>query len=154
MRSLPAFGALDLELPSVTLAERLARVLVPLAGAYASWTLLAQGHGIAAVLVMSGAIVAFVIDALADRRSGQQRGRLRLGADGVLHLQAGGSPEATAELGPGTRRLGPSVFLDLRVTSAGGRRRMFLWLTPFDVTAADLRRWTVALPLCGGVVGP
>jgi hypothetical protein len=145
---------LDLELPSVTLAERLARVLVPLAGAYASWTLLAQGHGIAAALVMSGATVAFVVDALADRRSGQQRGRLRLGADGVLHLQAGGSPEATAELGPGTRRLGPSVFLDLRVTSAGGRRRMFLWLTPFDVTAADLRRWTVALPLCGGVVGP
>jgi hypothetical protein len=145
---------LDLELPSVTLAERLAGVLVPLAGAYASWTLLAQGHGVAAALVMAGATVAFVIDALADRRTGQQRSRLCLGADGVLHLRPGGSPEATAVLGPGTRRLGPSVFLDLRVTSAGGCRRMCLWLTPFDVAAADLRRWTVALPLCGGVVGP
>ena len=154
MRSLPAFGALDLELPPVTLAERLARVLVPMAGAYAGWTLLAQGHGIASALVMLGATLAFVLDVLRGRRSGQQRRRLRLGADGVLYLQAGGSPAATAVLGPGTRRLGPSVFLDLRVTSTGVRRRMRLWLTPFDVAADDLRRWTVALPLCGGVAGP
>jgi hypothetical protein len=145
---------LDLELPPVTLAERLARVLVLPAGAYAAWTLLAQGHGTAAALVLAGATLATVLDARRGLRAGLQRTRLRLGTDGVLHLQSGASPAATVILGPGTRRLGPSVFLDLRVASAGDRRRTCLWLTPFDVAAADLRRWTVALPLCGGVAGP
>jgi hypothetical protein len=145
---------LGLELPPVTLAERLARVLVLLAGAYASWTLLAQGHGNAAAVTLAGATLVLALDELRDRRSARQRRRLRLGTNGVLSLQAGSSPATTVVLGPATRRLGPSVFLDLRVTSAGGRRRTCLWLTPFDVAAADLRRWTVALPLCGGVAGP
>ena len=79
--------------------------------------------------------------------------RLRLGPDGALYLQAGNAPAAVATLGPGTRRLGPSVFLDLRVASAG-RRRVCRWLTPLDVTDADLRRWTVVLPHCGGVARP
>jgi hypothetical protein len=141
-------------MPPETLAERLARVLVPLAGAYASWTLFAQGHGIPAAVGLAVTALVFVLEARRGRSAGLERLRLSLGTDGVLSLQAGGSPAEVAALGPGSRRLGPSVFLDLRVASAGGSRRVCRWLTPLDVAAADLRRLTVALPLCGGVAGP
>ncbi len=154
MRSSPAFAALDLELPPVTFAARLAGVLVPLAAAYAAWALVVQGHGGLAMLVLAGAALGCGLH-LVRRRSVRHGAMwLRLGTDGALYLLAGDAPAAMATLGPGTRRLGPSVFLDLRVASAGGCRRVCRWLTPFDVAAADLRRWIVVLPHCRGVACP
>jgi hypothetical protein len=145
---------LDLELPPVTLAARLAGVLVLLAAAFAAGTLVVHGHHGLAMLVLAGTFLACGLH-LARRRSARPEAlRLRLGTDGALYLQAGNAPAAVATLGPGTRRLGPSVFLDLRVASAGGCRRVRCWLTPFDVAAADLRRWAVVLPHCGGVACP
>ncbi len=151
MRSSPAFAALDLELPPVTLAARLAGVLVPLAAAYAAGALLVQGHDGPAVLVLAGAALECVLRLVRRRSARPGTMRLRLGPDGALYLLAGDAPAAVATIGPGTRRLGPSVFLDLRVATAGGCRRVCRWLTPFDVAAADLRRWTVILPHCGGM---
>jgi hypothetical protein len=154
VRSSPAFAALDLELPPVTLAARLAGVLVPLAAAYAAWTLVVQGHDGLAMLVLAGAALGSALHLARRRQAGPGTMRLRLDLDGALYLLAGDAPAALATLGPGTRRLGPSVFLDLRVASAGGCRRVCRWLTPFDVAAADLRRWIVVLPHCRGVACP
>jgi hypothetical protein len=145
---------LDLELPAVTLAARLAGVLVPLAAAYAALALAVQGHDGLAMLVLGGAALGCGLHLVRRRSVRQGSMRLRLGADGALYLLAGDAPVAMATLGPGTRRLGPSVFLDLRVASAGGCRRVCRWLTPFDVAAADLRRWIVVLPHCRGVACP
>jgi hypothetical protein len=154
VRSSPAFAALDLELPPVTLAARLAGVLVPLAAAYAAWTMVLQGHVGLAMLVLAGTALGYGLHIVRRRSARPGTMWLRLGTDGALYLQAGDAPAAVATLGPGTRRLGPSVFLDLRVASAGGCRRVCRWLTPCDVAAADLRRWTVALPHCRGVACP
>ena len=154
MRSSPAFAALDLELPPVTFAARLTGVLVPLAAAYAAWGLDVQGHGGLAILVLTGTALGIGLYFVGRRSVHPGVMRLRLGTDGTLSLQTGSAPAAVATLGPGTRRLGPSVFLDLRVASSGGCRRVCCWLTPFDVAAADLRRWIVVLPHCGGVACP
>jgi len=145
---------LDLELPPVTFAARLAGVLVPLAAAYAAWALVVQGHGGLAMLVLGGAALGGGLHLIRRRSVRPGAMWLRLGTDGALYLLAGDAPALVATLGPGTRRLGPSVFLDLRVASAGGCRRVRRWLTPFDVAAADLRCWTVVLPHCRGVACP
>jgi hypothetical protein len=136
---------LDLELPPVTLAARLADILVPLAAAYAAWTMVVQGHAGLAMLVLAGTAVGCGLHVVRRRSARPGPMLLRRGADGTLYLQTGDAPAAVATLGPGTRRLGPSVFLDLRVASAGSGRRVCRWLTPFDLTAATLRHWTVVL---------
>jgi hypothetical protein len=146
---------LDLELPPVTFAARLAGVLVPLAAAYAVWTLHVQGHdGLAMLVVLAGAALGCGRHLVLRRSARPGSMWLRLGSNGALYLLSGDAPAAVATLGPGTRRLGPTVFLDLRVASAGGCRRVCRWLTPFDVAAADLRRWFVVLPHCRGVACP
>ena len=138
----------------MTLAARLAGVLVLLAATFASWNLVVQGHRGLAVLVLAGTALACCLHVALRPSAPPEALRLRLGADGTLYLQTGNAPAAVATLGPGTRRLGPSVFLDLRVVTAGRRQRVRRWLTPLDVEGADLRRWTVVLPHCGGVACP
>jgi hypothetical protein len=124
-----------------------------MAAAYAAWCLRAQGQDWLAALVLAGIALPSLLQAVGRRSVRPEPLRLRMGSDGVLTLRSGGADAAVARLGPGTRRLGPSVFLDLRVAAAGGGRRVGCWLTPFDVAATDLRRLLAALPLCGRVAG-
>jgi hypothetical protein len=49
----------------------------------------------------------------------------------------------------GTRLLGPSVFLDLRVDWAQAPGRLQCWITPFDAPGRVMRQWSVVLPLFG-----
>jgi uncharacterized membrane protein YphA (DoxX/SURF4 family) len=154
VRSSPGFAALDLELPPVTIAARLTGILVLLAGSFVAWTLLAQGQDDLAALVAAATTLGYCLQLVRQRAARPGSMRLCLGADGALSLLAGNTLPAAATLGPGTRRLGPSVFLDLRVATAGGCRRVSLWLTPCDVATADLRRWMVVLPHCRSVACP
>ena len=67
-------------------------------------------------------------------------------SEGTLRLSVGGRAATDVVLGPSTRVLGPSVFLDLRYALDGRRRRCLRWLLPCDVPSDVLRRWTVVLP--------
>jgi hypothetical protein len=49
----------------------------------------------------------------------------------------------------GTRLLGPSVFLDLLAASNPAGKPLRAWLTPLDVPAQAIRRWSVLLPRAG-----
>ena len=150
MRSLPAYAALVLDLPAVTIADRATAALVLLAGAFGAWVLYRHGHtAIAFVTLCAGSTVACMQMLLWTRSSLQPRLRLERDPDGALRVYARGMAPVPATVGPGTRRLGASVFLDIRFVRDGRRARYGRWLTPFDVPAAALRRWTVVLPSSG-----
>ena len=79
--------------------------------------------------------------------------RLVACADGSLWLDTTGASPCRLAIGSGTRLIGPSVFLDLGVASNPSARRLRTWLTPLDVPAGAIRRWSVLLPHSGGVAG-
>jgi hypothetical protein len=139
-------------LPAITVAERASCVLVLLAGGVAAAELASRDHGWAGVAAITVAVLVGLIQAMPWRVSGRQRSwLLERGSDGRLHLSAPGQPTVEAQLGAGTRLLGPSVFLDLRFEMAGQPRRYCGWLTPLDVPADRLRHWSVVLPSSGRV---
>lgn len=149
MRSSPAYAGLALELPARTLAERATFVLVPLAGACGAWVLWRHGHAVP----WAGVPAALAVGVLAMQARlwtrSSPRLRLERRQDGALVLVGLGPVPLVAALGPRTRRLGPSVFLDLRFAICGREHRLSRWLTRFDVPGGTLRRWTVVLPSCG-----
>jgi hypothetical protein len=150
VRSSPAFVVSSLELPAVTAADRIAGLLVLLAGLFVAWACARAGAGawlVAAVVLAGGLECARQL--LAWRRAGRApRRRLDFVGDGTLWLSTPGAPPGRVLVGRGTRLLGPSVFLDLHAASPGSGGRYRYWLLPFDVPEPVLRRWSVVLPRC------
>jgi hypothetical protein len=139
-------------MPAVTFADRAACALTLAAGAFAASQCATAGHAWLAL--------ACVLTALAAAGS-QWRGWtqsssapatvLERDALGNLQLRVGRLDPVPVTVGPSSRILGPSVFLDLHFVVAGRRRRHRRWLLKYDVPADVLRRWTVVLPGSGRV---
>lgn len=150
MRSSPAYVGSSLELPAVTVADRIAAALVLLAGLFAAWAFGRQGAAGPAVLALGAAFAAAAQQAISWTRSNRQATlRLERLADGRLQVRRGASTPVPASIGAQTRLLGPSVFLDLTFATGGHGERCRRWITPFDAPAQALRRWTVLLPSAG-----
>jgi hypothetical protein len=151
VRSSPASADSSLELPRVTAADLAAGALVALATAFLAWAVARSGASMTAVLLLvlaGGTMVA--AQARSWTRSWRQPGRRLVAcADGCLWLHTAGQVPCRATVGVGARLLGPSVFLDLVVDSNRAGERFRTWLTPFDVPAPAIRRWSVVLPRCG-----
>jgi len=146
VRSSPAFAASSLELPPLTAAERTARVVLALAVVFVAWACARQGQSaMAALASVGGGLLAVgqTVVRLRTRR-GQVR-RLEARADGSIWLHGFGRAACPMAAGPGTRLLGPSVFLDLRPVLPGSTARLRLWITPLDVPRDALRRLGIVL---------
>ena len=150
MRSSPAYAGLALELPAVTVADRVAVALVLAAGAFVGSIGYRQGFAGVAVATASLAVGVAVMQWRTWTRSRPgPAARLELLPDGLLQVRLAGHGATPARLGHGTRQLGPSVFLELHFACGGRRIRYRRWLTAWDVPTAVLRRWSVVLPVCG-----
>jgi hypothetical protein len=155
VRSSPAFAVSSLELPAVVAADRIAGLLVLLAGLFVAWACARAG---AAAWLVAVLVLACGLDCarrlLAWRRSrGSLAHRLDFLGDGTLWLSAPGQPACRVLVGRGTRLLGPSVFLDLHAASPVLAGRYRYWLLPFDAPEQVLRLWSVVLPRCWRVAG-
>jgi hypothetical protein len=154
VRSSPAFAVSSLELPAITAADLITAVLVPLAALFLTWA--CARAGVAGWVVVAAALMggwACVHTVLALRRAGcLPVRRLDISSDGTVTLtDQGGQTPRVVTVQPGTRLLGPSVFLDLRTSSPGAKVRLRYWISPFDAPARVLRQWSVVLPRCGRV---
>lgn len=135
-------SAVTVELPRWPLADRLALALVPAAGLVVEVVLARHpgapaGWGVAACLLLVGTLWL------------QRRRRPRavvLGPEGGC-LRFGDGAEEPCRPGHGTRLLGAGVVLHWQ----GRTRSGSLWLTPADLTRAELRRLAVRL-VAGGRV--
>jgi hypothetical protein len=149
VRSSPASGASGLELPAVTLADRLADVLAVLAACLLAWACTRAGHATAGVVVAVLSATVAVARLGRGRRKPPRTIRIDLGRQGQLCVARAGQPPRRMYVGRDTRILGPSVYLDLRAETPGPDARVRRWLTPLDVPGAALRQWSVVLPRCG-----
>jgi hypothetical protein len=128
-------------------AQAVAAALLVTAGAFGAWALQRQGLGEAAVGVLAAGVLAGIVQVHCWWRSRRRPpSRLRRAPDGELWLERDGTAVVVG-MGPATRLMGPSVFLDLRGTDTEARYRH--WLTPLDLPPADLRRLTLVLPRSG-----
>lgn len=136
----------------MTFADRLAAGIVLLAGAFLAWACARAGAVGLAVLAGAAAAGLAARQAISWTQSkvGPRLVLQRL-ADGRLQATLGGGPPAPLALGPWTRLLGPSVFLDVAFATATKTVRCRRWITPRDVPVASLRRWTVLLPSAGSL---
>jgi hypothetical protein len=122
-------------------------LLAGFAGVFGGWVLARHGFGL---LAATAPLVALAVSARVWTQSRLRAGpRLERRADGTLSVCGAGETAIPALLGRRTRRLGPSVFLEVGFVRNGRRTRYVRWLTPFDVPANTLRRWTVVLPCSG-----
>jgi hypothetical protein len=141
---------LALELPAVTVADRVTAALVLLAGVFGARVLALHGQQ---ALAAMPAVLALGTVAIQVRRWTRSRERpavlLERLPSGALQVSTAGETPARATLGHRTRRLGPSVFLEVDFAFGSRRMRYARWLTRFDVPAVALRRWSVVLPSCG-----
>jgi hypothetical protein len=147
LRSSTAYAGSSLEVPAVTVADRLAGVLVLLAGLFTAWACARAGAvGLAALAgTVAGAVAAR--QAISWTRSRWQPPLvLEHLADGRLQVRQGTGRPVPLALGTRTRLLGPSVYLDFTCAFTPREVRCLRWITPFDVPAQALRRWTVLLP--------
>jgi len=150
VRSSPASVTSSLELPAVTVADRVAAALVLTATAFLAWSLACQGHAGAAWVVGLAGFAGGVAMVLVQNHSrGRPRVWLDSRADGALFVRRDGQVPVSARLGSRTRLLGPSVFLDLGLANPEKPERLLRWITRHDVPAEVLRRWTVILPRSG-----
>jgi len=148
VQSSPAYADLVLELPRVTVADRVAVALSIVAGGHGAAVLAGQGATTAALVVAcAGVLAATHLTWTRSRRS--PAWRLERCPDGSLQVRTGGGGAVPAVLGHGTRRVGTSVFLDLRFAIGGRTAGYRRWLTSWDVPVQVLRRWTVVLPSSG-----
>jgi hypothetical protein len=139
-------------LPAVTLADRVAAALVVLAGSFAGALLARHGWGTLAWLPPLAGITVAAGQAVCWSQSRRRAGWvLRRGPDATLVVQVAGQGAVRAAIGPRTRILGPSVFIDVHCAVGGVPQAYRRWLTPLDVPAAALRRWSVVLPHAGRV---
>jgi hypothetical protein len=154
VRSSRAYAVSSLELPAVTAAARAGGVLVALASAFVVWCCFrAEVHfGFPTAAAFAGGLV---LASLLNGWRGAGRApvrRLEARPDGSIWLREAGNAEAFAvTVERGTRLLGPSVFLDLRVAYAQAPGRLHCWITPLDAPGRVMRQWSVVLPLCGRV---
>lgn len=152
MRSSPPSASSGLELVAVTVADRAACALVVAAGAFVAAE--STRRGMPAAAAVAG-LLAFATAWLQWRRwtvsSRNSPAVLHCLADGRLQVRGAGPSPIAATLGPRTRLLGPSVFLDVHYAISGRVLRYRKWLTPWDLPAGALRRWAVVLPACGRV---
>jgi hypothetical protein len=141
--------AITLELPARTTGERASRVLAVLAVLAAGWVS-ARYPGTA----LPWAITAIAAVALwvAGARPRDLRA-LAVQPGGRWRVEGPGGRRASAIPGPGTRRLGPTVVLDVRADATARSLGCRLWLTPADLPAATLRRLAVRLPVAGRKTG-
>ena len=155
MRSSPASVDLSLELPPVTAADRAAGAMAALASAYVAWAVVRSGGSMTAslLLLLAGSSIVAALARSWVRAKRQPARRLVACADGSLWLHVAGQGPSRTTIGVGTRVIGPSVFLDLRVESNPTGERFCTWLTPLDVPSSAIRRWSVVLPRCGRPVG-
>jgi hypothetical protein len=150
VQSSPPFGVSSLELPAVTIADRAAAGVGLFVGPFLGYVLWRHGLPFLAVLAAGGTTVAVVMQAFSWTRSRLHPPRwLECAVDGQVQVRVGGGPPGPARLRSTTRRLGPSVFLDVEYTHGRRRLRYRRWLTALDVPADALRRWSVVLPTCG-----
>lgn len=153
MQSSRAYAVSNLELPAVTAAGGAGGVLALLASAFLAWTGLRGGiaGGVAGTVVLAGtAYVACLLGQWRRACSAPAR-QLEARPDGSIWLlEAGAAPVAMA-IGRGTRLLGPSVFLDLRVADPRSTARLRCWITPLDAPGHVVRQWSVVLPRGGRV---
>jgi hypothetical protein len=131
----------------VTLADRAGCVLVVAAGVFAAtqWATVDRPGLALAIVVAALALAACQAMSWTQSRTAA-RTVLQHDSSGGLRLSVGGRAATDVVLGPSTRVLGPSVFLDLCYALDGRRRRCLRWLLPCDVPSDVLRRWTVVLP--------
>jgi len=147
VRSSRPFASLRLELPPVTLADRAGCVLVAAAGVVAATQWATVGRPGLALVIVVAALALAACQAISWTQSrAMARTVLEHDSKGTLRLSVGGRAATDVVLGPSTRVLGPSVFLDLCYALDGRRRRCLRWLLPCDVPSDVLRRWTVVLP--------
>ena len=136
----------------MTVADRAAAVLVLLAGAFAAWACVRAGSAGLAAAAGTASVVTATSQAFFWTRS-RSRPRLvleRLG-DGRLQARRGDVRPVPLSIGARSRLLGPSVFLDVTFASGSKTVRCRRWITPCDVPAQALRRWTVLLPSAGSL---
>lgn len=154
MPSSRAYAVSNLELPAVTAASRAGGVLVVMATVFVVWCCFrAEAHfGFpAAAAVAGGLVVASLLNGWRRARHSPAR-HLEARPDGSIWLRETGVAEAFAvAVERGTRLLGPSIFLDLRVSYAQGPGRLQCWITPLDAPGQIMRQWSFVLPLCGRV---
>jgi hypothetical protein len=129
-------------------------MLVVLAAAFVAWCCYrAEVHLVfpAAAVVAGGLVLASLLHGWRRARRTPVR-RLETRPDGSVWLRENGTAEPLAvSVERGTRLLGPSVFLDLRVAYAQAPGRLQCWITPLDAPGDVMRQWSVVLPLCGRV---
>ena len=156
MRSSPASVDSSIELPPVTAADLAAGVLVALATGLLGWSSARSDVpvGLALLVVVTGGLLLAVQARSWRQRLLQPTQRLLARGDGSLWLQGAGQAPCRAHVGPGTKLLGPSVFLDLTVDCNPARGRLNTWLTPCDASLPALRRLSVVLLRAGRAVGP
>jgi hypothetical protein len=136
----------------VTVADRMAAGLVLLAGLFAAWACLRVGA--AGLALLAGATAGAVAARQAIPWTVSRRPPpllLERLADGRLQVRYGTGLPVPLVIGPRTRLLGPSVFLDLAYASTTQTVRCRRWITPLDAPAQALRRWTVLLPGVGSL---
>ena len=155
MRSSPASVDSSLELPPVTAADRAAGAMAVLATAFVVGAVVRSGGPMAAsvLLLLAGSLIVAALARSWVRARRQPALRLVARADGSLWLHAAGQAPSRTTIGVGTRTIGPSVFLDLRVESSPTGERLRTWLTPLDVPSSAIRRLSVVLPHCGRATG-
>jgi hypothetical protein len=128
-------------------------MLVVLATLFVAWSCYraeAPMGLLVAVLIAGGlALGGLVSDWHRARRAPARR--LEVRPDGSIWLHEAGSAPCAVTVERGTRSLGPSVFLDLRVAYAQAPARLQCWITPLDAPGNVMRQWSVVLPLCGRV---
>ena len=130
-------------------------MLVALAAGCLAWRGVRLGEALTTSLpwVLGGAALVTVQVQNWARAMRQPARRLVACADGSLWLQTAGDAPCRLAIGAGTRLVGPSVFLDLVAACNTSAPRLKTWLTPFDVPAGTIRRWSVILPRSRGVAG-
>ena len=137
----------------MTAADRVAGAMVVLATGCLAWSGIRLGGSAAAslMLVLAGSSIVALQARSWMRSMDQPARRLVIRADGSLWLQTASQAPCRMTIGVGTRMLGPSVFLDLLAASNPAGKPFRTWLTPLDVPAQAIRRWSVLLPRSGRV---
>jgi hypothetical protein len=106
--------------------------------------------GLALAVLVAGTLAGIAQAHAWARARRQPRWELAAGSDGLLWLRRDAF-RAQVRVGPATRLLGPSVFLDVTFATPTKTVRCRRWITPPDAPAAALRRWTVLLPSAGSL---
>jgi hypothetical protein len=153
VKSSPSSAASNLDLPAAVAAQAIAAALALAAGAFAAWVMQRHGlYSVALAALAAGTLAGSVQARSWARARRQPRWELAGGVDGQLWLRRD-VMRARVRVGPATRVLGPSVFLDLHATDPAQRLRYRRWLTPLDLAPDALRRLTLVLPEGGRGAG-